>query len=639
MKFRHRLILLFLLIGLVPLFVVTIFALRSTQAAALNVQAARQEASATYLARDVQARVETLVQQLQSYVVNHSEQSFDDRFLLPKNTDLSLLMATRIGQNGYSFVYNLEATIMFHPDPEKVLQLLSQQSITQPDFWQIVSDSYATTGVVSGYYKEVRGGRSLQMYMATQRVPNTNLWVAVAVDTAEFLALDSRVIAEDRARVNFILTVYYILLVGFTVGVIAVTLAIANSLAKPIEWMAQTTESLMQYLETITRGLRMTTFKDEIKFLGYAIGLLSKQLRTQMGNLENLVKERTAELAQRTAQVETAAQVARESAEILDVDALLKQTTVLISERFGFYHVGIFLIDEAGEYAILRAANSDGGQRMLSKQHKLHLGQGVVGFVAAKGDPRIVLDTGSDAVHLKNPDLPFTRSELALAMRVRGRVIGVLDVQSTDPSAYREEDTRILQVLADQLALAIENARLYNQSQRTLRELETAYGHQAREGWLRRLEGKTLVYTYNRIGVKTTYLPGEDETEAIVMEPQVVLVDGFYELSMPLLLRNQALGTVVLRREAEQPSWSQEEIQVVRDSIAQIVSMLENVRLLEEIASRARQEGLISQVASKVQTSLDLETVLITAVREIGLAMSASRVEVDLDVAHHTERN
>ena len=136
---------------------------------------------------------------------------------------------------------------------------------------------------------------------------------------------------------------------------------------------------------------------------------------------------------------------------------------------------------------------------MVAHGHRLRIGQqGIVGFVAATGQPRIALDVGKDAVFFNNPVLPETRSEMALPLKVQNNVIGILDVQSNQPSAFSEEDISILQILADQLALAIENTRLLAESQQTVRELESLYGMQIRQGWTKRLAGEPLVYSFDR---------------------------------------------------------------------------------------------------------------------------------------------
>ena len=178
------------------------------------------------------------------------------------------------------------------------------------------------------------------------------------------------------------------------------------------------------------------------------------------------------ETIRRATQLAVASEVARDAAAILDVEQLLDETVRLISERFGFYHAGVFLLDDKREYAVLHAASSDGGRRMLERRHKLKVGEvGIVGFVIGTGEPRIALDVGKDAVHFANPDLPDTRSEIALPLAVRGQVIGVLDVQSTEVGAFTEGDVATLQTMADQLAVAIESARLYQMLQQEAKQL------------------------------------------------------------------------------------------------------------------------------------------------------------------------
>ena len=215
--------------------------------------------------------------------------------------------------------------------------------------------------------------------------------------------------------------------------------------------------------------------------LGAALRSINNSLELAQHNERSLVESnrqisiRTSELERRTIQLQAAAEVSRTAISVRDRDALLAQVTHLISAQFGFYHAGIFLLDEAEVYAVLRAANSEGGQRMLEKEHRLKVGeQGVVGYVTGTGEPRIVLDVGADAVHFNNPLLPETRSEMGLPLKLGTQIIGVLDVQSKEEGAFDEGDATVLQTMADQLAIAIENARLLQETQQTVHELSTA---------------------------------------------------------------------------------------------------------------------------------------------------------------------
>ncbi len=193
---------------------------------------------------------------------------------------------------------------------------------------------------------------------------------------------------------------------------------------------------------------------DEIGRLAKAFNEMADELQSLYRGLEDRVEERTR-------QIRTAAEVARDAAAVRDVDQLLDEAVRLLSDRFGFYHAGVFLLDDKNEYAVLRASSSEGGRRMLQRGHKLAVGKlGIVGFVAESASPRIAADVGADAVHFANPDLPETRSEMALPLRVGSRVIGVLDAQSRDENAFDADDLLVMQTVADQLAIAIENAEL-----------------------------------------------------------------------------------------------------------------------------------------------------------------------------------
>ncbi len=357
---------------------------------------------------------------------------------------------------------------------------------------------------------------------------------------------------------------------------------------------------------------------EEFRFLARAFNNMASELQGLYTGLERLVAQRTADLARRTAQLEAAAHVARRAAEIRDVDVLLNETVRLISDRFGFYHAGIFLVDEAGEYAVLRAASSEGGQRMLARGHRLAVGRvGIVGTVAGTGKPRIALDVGADAVFFDNPDLPLTRSEMAVPLKVGERVIGVLDVQSVEPAAFTEEDVSVLQTLADQVALAIENARLLEESRRALEELERLYGERAREAWWMVASSRPAVYRYTGMDVEPLPAPVPLTGEG----------DG-RQLAVPIRLWGQTIGTVLLKRTEEQPPWSPEERQLAEEMGEQIALALENARLIAETEGRAARERLLSEMTARLTRSLDMDALLEVAVRELARLPEVAEVAV-----------
>jgi GAF domain-containing protein len=166
----------------------------------------------------------------------------------------------------------------------------------------------------------------------------------------------------------------------------------------------------------------------------------------------------------RNMQLLASSEVAKVATQIHEVQELLVRCVDLIRTHFGFYYAAIFLIDETDEWAVLRAATGEAGDKLLDSQHKLGVGsQSMVGWVTANNAARIALDVGQEAVRFDNPVLPKTRSEMALPLRVRGEVIGALDVQSTGLNAFTDEDVQTIQMMADQVAIAIDNAHLFDQ--------------------------------------------------------------------------------------------------------------------------------------------------------------------------------
>ncbi len=349
------------------------------------------------------------------------------------------------------------------------------------------------------------------------------------------------------------------------------------------------------------------------------------QVTGQLITLSDITELRREEeiSARRGRQLEAVAQVAREASTIHDLDQLLGQVTRLTAKQFGFYHVGIFLLDEPGKTAILRAANSEGGKRMLERGHRLQVGEvGIVGHVAETGKTRIALDVGDDAVFFQNPDLPETRSEMALPLTVREKVIGVLDMQSTQPQAFTREDIEILQILADQVAIAIENARLLIESQAVIRQLQTFSAGQAREAWQGRLHGQIQGYVYTPLGFKSLRdmkpLPKNTQSE------------GRHLMAVPIILRGQEIGRINLHREPSQPAWSKKEHALAIEIANQVALALENARLVSDAQQRAERERMLSQAAARMRETLDMDTILQTAARELQRGLNLKEAEVRL---------
>jgi GAF domain-containing protein len=393
----------------------------------------------------------------------------------------------------------------------------------------------------------------------------------------------------------------------------------------PLHWVIDTAPLFLGLFASFA-GRR----EDQLRQAHEKLDQQVQQLQDLQASLEKLVARQTADLVRRNTQLETAAQVAREAASIHDQDRLLSETVRLISERFGFYHAGIFLLDRAGEYAVLAAASSEGGQRMLAKGHRLQLGVGIVGHVVAQGEPRIALDVGADEVFFDNPDLPGTRSEMALPLRVRDEIIGVLDVQSSEPAAVSDEDVAVLMTMADQLAVAVSNAQLFQQAQESLEAERRAHGTTSREAWadLLRAEPDLSVVRDER-GISAADAPWQPHMETALRAGRIVpSFDGASSLAIPLKIRGQVLGVIEAQKPEGTGHWAREEVEILETLVERLGVTLESARLFQETQRRAARDRLLSEVTARVRETLDMDSVLQTAVREIGLALNLAEVEV-----------
>ncbi len=354
------------------------------------------------------------------------------------------------------------------------------------------------------------------------------------------------------------------------------------------------------------------TFKRELQAVANQLSDSLTLIKKDRDDLERKVNERTVGLTRKTDQLRAASYIARQTAEVQNLSALLETVANLVTDQFGFYHTGIFLMNETGDDVVLQAASSEGGHRMIERGHALAVGtQGIVGYVVAQKKPRIALDVGTDAVFFNNPDLPMTRSELALPLLVRNKVLGILDIQSNQPQAFTMDDIDVLQTLADQVAVAIENTRLLDESQAALSQLEALTGVRTREAWRQKLRGKNRVFTYTPLGLRAEKLSQPREKTVTV----------------PLTLRGQKIGNISIARKGDAEINKSDE-----DLIAEVASQaglaIDNIRLLEDATQRARQEQIVGNLAARFSQSLDIDTLLQTAARELAQLPDVSEVSV-----------
>jgi nitrate/nitrite-specific signal transduction histidine kinase len=389
------------------------------------------------------------------------------------------------------------------------------------------------------------------------------------------------------------------------------------------------------------------TSQDEIGTLGNTFNMMSIQLQNLFGNLENQVTERTRELANQAAQLKAAAEIARDATSEEDLEHLLDRASFLMCDRFGFYHVGIYLIDTRGQFAVLASSGDPQGKQLVDADHKYRINtESNVGIVCAVGKPSTASIAEPGTRITQHPLLPNTQSQLTLPLRAAGKTIGAIDIQSTNPRSFTGEEVDIFNTFSDQIAAAIQKVEYQEEIQQTLDELETAYGQFTQEAWRRFLQGereKQSGYRYQQLNVE----PLKDRPEEVerawkqgeVISEQIG-VDGTSKMAIPMKVRGEVIGVLDIQFDAEHvPPDTQNLMTEIADRLSLV---LENARLIETAQTQVEREQLAAHITNRIRQSMDLDTVLRTATQEIGETLGLAEVEVRLgsvDTSLHMSDN
>ncbi len=414
-------------------------------------------------------------------------------------------------------------------------------------------------------------------------------------------------------------------------------------------------------VETLTNSYRFNEWLNgNVVFLMIAVALVSslillinqaqnalqrqekftEEIEIARRNLQEEFDAQREQVTRRATELETASALARDISKFTNLDTLLSNAVDLIRDQFGFYHAGLFLLDVNKEFAVLRSATGDAGRQMLANNHRLRVGEvGLVGYAVSKGEPRIAQNVYQDTFHYKNPNLPETRSELALPLRAAGEIIGALDVQSKKEMAFEQEDIKILQMIADQLAVAINKAQILQELQKTVDDLKERYFQTTATSWNQFLtkETQSVSMSLDRTTQELRESPPltEEEQKAISSKKTILALKGSEgerkttQLSVPLMLRdNLVLGA--MRIEFEGETVPKQTIEMLENISNRLALALDRARLMNEIQSTAEQDRLITDVTSKIRSSSNIDNILKTAVSELGRSLGASEVIVQL---------
>ena len=437
---------------------------------------------------------------------------------------------------------------------------------------------------------------------------------------------------------NFAIILMAGLLIGWQASLITTIASIASGLGLayaeangwirispyPITWFARDMaftfglNAVLIYL--LINGLeaalrRSKANLDELEAANVNLNFTQTELQNRSAELMIANKQ----LENSTKKLRAVAEVTSTAASLRNFESLISLTTSIISEQLGYYHVAIFLLDEHRQYAILRSANTEGGSKMLARGFRVPVGQlGVVSSVAQTGQARIVLNKGENKIFFNNADLPGTQSELALPLKSGDEIIGVLDIQSVRPDDFSEEDVSILSILADQVAIALQNALLFDESQRALREANVESLQASRKAWQ---DYTTAVQSrgYRYDGIKSEPLKEAQSSK-----------EADDSLLIPVQLRGQTIGRLKLNASDPNRQWTDDELIMVSATAERVALALEGARLLDEAQKRATREAFLSEVAAKLSTSFQLDSILRDTVQELGETLRNSTVTFQL---------
>jgi GAF domain-containing protein/HAMP domain-containing protein len=555
-------------------------------------------------------------------------------------SQISLL---KIGKTGYAFMIDDAGRILSMPSAGYDMFGISPQDMNSEDFFKQSILGVGTEQLQTVTKRMTSGGNGLltvdvngvETYISFHPVKTTGYSLALVVPVSELQ--DAIISANNQTQQQFrsALQADAILLIVLLAVSIAISFGVGRIIAAPIQRLTQVASQVSAGDLNIQASI---STRDEIGTLAIAFNTMTSRLRETLDGLEQMVEQRTTEVLsanekneRRAKQFESIARIARTVSSTRDLDVLLSQITTAIHRELGFYHIGVFLLDTSREYAVLSAANSEGGKIMLERGHRLKVAEtGLVGYVTGTGKPRIALDIGTDAIFFNNPDLPLTRSELALPLSVGQEIIGALDVQSTESNAFSSEDINILSTLADQVSIAIQNAQQFEQTRKALNESELLSRQFIQSGWQQFTKHQNLL-GIRHTGARTSLIykkngGHEDRSDA---SPSTMKVRGT-SLSLPIKLRGEVIGSIDVHAPDNRP-WDQDELDIVTAIIERAAIAMENARLLAESQKRAAKERTIGEIASKISVQSDINELLKTAAQELGRTLPGAEIAIQFN--------
>jgi GAF domain-containing protein/HAMP domain-containing protein len=363
------------------------------------------------------------------------------------------------------------------------------------------------------------------------------------------------------------------------------------------------------------------------------IGALASSFVAMREQVQMLVAELEARLAARARDIATTQQISQFAATQRDLQPLLDSVVALMIERFpNIYHAQIFLIDAQGQYAMLRASTGTIGQALLARGHRLAVGSiSLVGQAAVQKRAIVAHDTAHSAIYKQQELLSETRAEMALPLMFGSDVIGVLDLQSKQRDAFSEPEIEILQAAANQIAVAIQTSRLYEESIQRLARIEAANQQATLRVWQDYMREQRLGELKSSAGVET----GSDLSvlrRAAYTSRQIVVgartERQTIPVAVPIQLGDQVLGAV--EWEVPAADLNEDRLELAKQLANRLAIGLENARLFQESRRATERERLVNSIAARLTAQTNIHEILQTAVREVGQALHTPQVSIRL---------
>ncbi len=428
--------------------------------------------------------------------------------------------------------------------------------------------------------------------------------------------------AEKQTNLALLLTA------AITVLTIAMALQSTRFIAGPILELTGSAKMLAAG----DLGSRANVYaQDEIGALARTFNEMAAQVQETLSGLEEQVEERTRLLA-------ASAKVGRAASSILNPDELISEVVNLIAVEFNYYFVALFLVDESGRWANLVQATGDIGATLKARRHRIEVGgRSMVGDAIRNQQARISQDVAGESMRYKNPLLPKTRSEIALPLMAGDRILGALNAQSIEPKGFDEREVQTLQNMADQVAIALENARLFYQAQSNLDEIRRLNEILMEAGWSAFTGSAPNAVRLQGNQTASLYDPDVPGVTRALREKKLVQLDDARgtSITIPLLLRGQVVGVVHARSDGQ--AWHSDTISILEAVAGQAALALENARLLQSSRRNAEFEQIVGDITTQLHGTLDLDTVLQTAATKMRDILNLDEIEIELVRPHVLE--